>query len=272
MSQNPTPGSHSKTNPPGPLPTVRKPEVKWPAVSQARDTPTSRPLEKSEKKTERNGDGVRSEEAKRSRREEDPKRPLDGQAADAGKLKREEEMLKGKCKQKDDRIAELEREIEKMRGSHQKAVEEHTQQIRTMEEKMKGDEELLKTRSAELSGAQTFLSTTDRLSEVEVLNIVRDLNENIYQVAVNLTEEWEKLNPPKATGRVDPGPRAPVSVLARLARNRDPTALTFLLQSRLCSRAVDMTLSWFRRKELAILVSIYRNLSTSSEHRVVSAG
>jgi hypothetical protein len=270
MSRNPAPSPHSKTSPPGPLPTVRKTEAEWPALSQARDAPTSRPSDRSEKKAERNGNGVRPE-AKRSRREEDLKRPLDGQAADARKLKGEEEMLRGECKRKDDRIAGLEREIEKMRGSHQKVVEGHTQQIRTMEEKMKETRNYLKTRSAELSGAQTFLSTTDRLSEVEVLNIVRDLNENIYQVAVNLTEEWEKLRPPKATGRVDPGPRTPVSVLARLARNRDPTALTFLLQSRLCSRAMDMTLSWFRRKELAMLVSIYRNLSTSSEHRVVGA-
>jgi hypothetical protein len=155
------------------------------------------------------------------------------------------------------RIAGLEQEIEKMRGSHQKVVEWHTRRSQAMEDRMKETEELSITRSTELSGAQVFSPTTDRLSEAEVLNIVRDLNENIYQVAVNLTEEWEKLRPPKATGRVDPGPRAPVSVLARLARDRDPTALTFLLQSRLCSRAVDMTLSWFRRKELAILVSIY---------------
>ena len=44
---------------------------------------------------------------------------------------------------------------------------------------------LLATRSAEPSGAQAPLSTTDRLSEVEVLSIVHDLNENIFQVTVN---------------------------------------------------------------------------------------
>jgi hypothetical protein len=85
-------------------------------------------------------------------------------------------------------------------------VEGHLRRIQGLEERLKETEELLATRSAELSGAQTFLSTTDRLSEVEVLSIVRDLNENIFQVAVNLTEEWEKLDPPQATGQMDADP------------------------------------------------------------------
>ena len=38
---------------------------------------------------------------------------------------------------------------------------------------------------------QTFLSTAGRLSEV--LSIVRDLDKNIYQVAVSLTEGWTKM-------------------------------------------------------------------------------
>jgi len=48
-------------------------------------------------------------------------------------------------------------------------------------------------RAAELAGAQAFLSTTGRLSDAEVLGIVRDVSENIYQTAVKLAEEWEIL-------------------------------------------------------------------------------
>jgi type I site-specific restriction endonuclease len=211
-------------------------------VFQVQDAPTSRPSERPEKETEeRRGDATRSEEVKRLQREvEDLNRLLDGQATDVEKLKRQEEKLRGRCRRRDDEIARLEHVIERLRETGERSA----------------------TRSAKPSGTHVFLSTTDRLSEKEVLNIVRDLNENIYQVAVSLTEEWENLlDPPKATGQMDVGPRVPV--LVRLARNRDSMGLTFLLQSCLCSRAADMTLSWYH---------IYRRLSASSEHRVVGAG
>ena len=80
-----------------------------------------------------------------------------------------------------------------MRGPSRGVVGGNTQHARAMEQRLEEIDELSATRSAELSRAQTFLSTTDRLSEVEVLGIVQDLNENIYQVAVNWTDEWEKL-------------------------------------------------------------------------------
>ena len=105
----------------------------------------------------------------------------------------------------DNRIAELEHEIVKMRGSWQETVKAQAQRARAMEERLKQTEGLLKVRSAELYRAQTFLSTADRLSEMEVLGIVRDLNENIYQATVSLTEEWENLESSQTTGRRDVG-------------------------------------------------------------------
>ena len=74
------------------------------------------------------------------------------------------------------------------------------------EERLKQTKDLLATKSAELSGARAFLSATDRLSEVEVLGIVRNLNENIYQIAVNLTDEWEKSRLSQTTSRIDVDP------------------------------------------------------------------
>jgi hypothetical protein len=240
-------------------------------VSQAQDSPTSRPSERPGNETEeRRGDAVRSEEEERLRREVgDLKRLVDRQAAEVGKLKREEEMLREKCKRRDEWIVGLEQEMWKVRDSYQGVVEEHLRRIRGLEEQLKETEEQLATRPTlpEPSGTQTFPSMTDRLSGVEVLSIVRDLNENIFQVAVNLTEEWERLDPAQVTDRADAGSRVPV--LVRLTRDRDPTGLTFLLQSCLCSRAVDITSSWGRYKELAVLVSVYQRLSTSGEHHVV---
>jgi hypothetical protein len=273
MSQDSAPGLFSRVG----LSLRRR--IESPAVSQDRSAPTSRPSERPEQETEERGGAASSEEAKRLRREvDDLNRLLDRQAADVENLRGQEETLRGNCKRRDEWIAGLEQEIAKMRDSYHGVVEGHLRRIQGLEERLKETEELLATRSAELSGAQTFLSTTDRLSEVEVLSIVRDLNENIFQVAVNLTEEWEKLDPPQATGQMDADPASGdptsgpcVPALVRLVRNRDPTGLTFLLQSHLCSRAAEMTSTWDRHKELAVLVSIYKRLSASGKHYAVGA-
>jgi len=200
---------------------------------------------------------------------------LKGQAERDGveiaRLREERETLIMNCKHGGDRIAELEHEVGWVRGRHQEDVQRQTQYIRAVEERLKRAEELLATRSAELSGVQAFLSTTDRLSEAEVLNIVRDLNENIYQVATTLSEEWEKLESPQATIRtdVDPAPRSRVPALVQLVHNRGPMGVTFLSQSRLCSQVASMTSSWDHDQELAILKSIYERLCASGEHRTI---
>ncbi|KAF9783734.1 hypothetical protein BJ322DRAFT_1109583 [Thelephora terrestris] len=166
---------------------------------------------------------------------------------------------------KEDQIMKLEQDIAKMRGEHQKALEEQTRQTRAAEERLKQTKDLLAIKSAELSGARPFLSATDRLSEVEVLNIVRDLNENIYQVAVNLTDEWEKLRSSQGTNQmdVDPHSRLRSPSLVQRVISRDPAGLTFLLQSCLCSQAVEISSSWGHNRELAVLESIYKRLSAS---------
>ena len=189
------------------------------------------------------------------------------------RLERTEELLETRSVELSEahaRIARKDREIAWMRQSYKEDAQRQTQRIRVTEERLKQTEELLATRSAELSEAQAFLSTTDRLSEVEVLGIVRSLNENIYQVAVNLTEEWEKLESQPVTSRmdIDVTSRSRGPVLLQLARNRDPMGLTFLLQSCLCSMAVDMTSSW----ELDKLNSVYQGISGSGEHNAADPG
>ena len=187
------------------------------------------------------------------------------------KLRKEQEKLKGKCRHKDDRIAKLEHDIVDMSGAWQE-MEAQARKARMLEEELKQIKELLEARTAELSGAQAFLSTADRLSEMEVLGIVRDLNENIFQLAVGLTDAWEKLESSQATGPIEVDltsqPRDPV--LVQLARKRDLTGLTYLLQSFLCHQAVDMTSSWVRNQELGGLGSVYRRLSASGEHCIIN--
>jgi len=187
-----------------------------------------------------------------------------------------EEMVRPKgekCKRKEDQNFNEGRkpEINETRNSDED-VRRRIQRIRAKEELLKQTEKLLATRSAELSGVHAFLSATDRLSEVEVLGIVHDLNENIYQVAVNLTDEWEKFESSQATDRMGidtvSRPRKPAIVQRALSRN--PVDLTFLLQSCLCSQVAKMTSSWGHHKELAILESIYQRLSVSGEHNILN--
>ena len=157
-------------------------------------------------------------------------------------------------------------------GEHQKALEGQTRQTRVAEERLKQTKDLLGTKSAELSVVRAFLSATDRLSEVEVLSIVRDLNENIYQVAVNLTDEWEKSRS-QDTSRmdVDPSSQPWAPSLVKRVVDRDPAGLTFLLQACLCSQVVELTSSWGHHQELSILESIYKRLSASGKHPIAVA-
>jgi len=179
----------------------------------------------------------------------------------------------GKAKRRDDRDGESGRGGWRQRGSHKVVMEEQARQIRALEKQLKQTEELLDVRTEELTGTQTFLSTKDRLSEEEVLDIVRDLNQNIFQVAVRVTEEWEKLEPPPTTSQMEVNltSQSRVPTLIQLVRNRDSTGLVFQLQSCLCSQVVSMTSNWGRHQELAILESIYERLSASGERRNVDA-
>jgi len=213
----------------------------------------------------RRGDPLMAEDVAKLRRE------LDRYKREVSRLRDAEEYLRGKCERREKRLAELRHEYVEVHGSLEEALETQTRQTRATQERLKQTEQLLDARTAELSGAQAFLSTADRLSEMEVLSIVRDLNENIYQLAVNLTEEWEKLESSQPTGQPngDPTSQPGIPVLIQLTRNRDSTGLTYTLQSDLCFQAMNMTSSWAHDKELGVLRHIYKRLSASGEHHII---
>ena len=208
-------------------------------------------------------------------------------------IQRLEQKLIGECRHRDDRIAKLEQgsvrleqeiaklkqgnarleqEKAKLHGSSKEDVEAQAQQARSMQEQLKKTEELLQARTAELSEAQTFLSKVDHLSDMEVLDIVKSLNEKIFQLATSLTDAWERSRPPQATGpiEVDMTSQPHHSVLVQLARGRDTMGLTCLLQSHLCYQAVNMTSSWVHNREPGGLGTVYQHLSASGEHRIVN--
>jgi hypothetical protein len=218
----------------------------------------------------------------RSEKVKDPRRVMDGlaewreatidaQEVEIIQLKRRRARDAQKYREAEERIVELEHEIWKASEAHQETLKKQEQRFQEMAGRLTRTEELLAARSAELAGAQSFLSTNDRLSEAEVLDIVRDLNENIFQVAANLTEEWEKLGSSRASGftmdkhDIDTFSQFFGCALIRPALNRDPAAVTLLVQSLLCYLATDITSSWRHDREAAILGPIYQRLSASGK-------
>lgn len=190
-------------------------------------------------------------------------------------LKTSKEKYARKYEAAKKRIVRLESEMGRSSRVHQEDLEKRDEHIRVMEDELERTNELLSERTKELSGAQSFLSTTDRLSEAEVLGIVRDLNQNIFQAAANLSEEWEKLASTQSA-RVIMSDKTledfsqfygPIPIYR--ASQWDPVAVTFLVQVCLCHLSAQITTSWRCKRDgdqLGILSSIYKHLSAFGKY------
>ena len=204
------------------------------------------------------------------------KAEIDAQKAEICELRASKERYLGKYEAAKEQIAGLEDEGRKTSRAYQKNLEERDQRIRAMEDELARTKELLSARTKELSGAQSFLSTTDRLSEAEVLGIVRNLNENIFQAAANLTEELERLASTLRSTRVAVSSKTLGEfsefygrTLIHRAFDLDSAAMTYLVQSCLCYLAAEVASSWRRGHSgggFEILASVYEHLSASGEH------
>ena len=208
------------------------------------------------------------------------KAQIDAHKAEIFHLKNWKELYTRKYRAAKERIAELEHTAEETSRTHKEVLAKQDRHIKAMADELAQTKELLAVRSTELAGAQSFLSTKDRISESEVLDIVRDLNENIFQVAANLTEEWEKLRSVKPRRRYDHritqehldsysqsyGPS-----LIGLANRRKPPAVTYLVQMCLCDSATEIASSW-HDKDSRVLRSVYQHLSASGGYISHTAG
>ena len=205
---------------------------------------------------------------------------IEVQAAEIVRLRSSKEKYARGCRDARERIAKLDHEFGEVCRDHEVALKKRDRRMRAIEDELAQTKELLAARSTELSGAQSFLSTTDRLSEAEVLGIVRDLNENIFQVAANITEEWEKLGPTRPRGffitKEDIKALSDYhgAALVHHVLDRDPAAVTFLIQSCLCRIAADIASSWRRGyyEQLRPLEYVYKSLCASGEHVSIAAG
>jgi hypothetical protein len=199
---------------------------------------------------------------------------IDTQKAEISMLSNLKERYQRKHRAAKERIAELEHRLGEDSRTYKRVVEERDQRIKTLEVELTRTKELLAARivTPERSRAQP---STDRLSETEVLGIVRDLNENIFQVAANLTEEWEafkssrsdSITPTKDDANSFSQSYGPT--LINQVLDQKPTAVTFLVQSFLCELATQITSSWLQNEELRILRSVYQNLPPTGKNTSV---
>jgi uncharacterized protein YukE len=271
---HPPPSESGAESSPPPPPSAPPPQDQCPSTTNTPKDPERKEEVREERKEEKKGDTTRFGEGWRLRREiASLSGQLEKQKAEVSKLREAEEKLRGKVERRENTISQLDHDLEKMRHSWNEAEKVHARQAQGMQERLKRTEELLATRSAELSGAQAFLSTADRLSEMEVLGIVRELNENIYQVAAGLTEGWMKMESSKPPEKVelDLTSQQRSVVLVQLARNRDLTGLTFLIQLHLCYYATNMTSSWAHNKDFVLVKELYQRLSASGEYQIIDA-
>ena len=172
MSKGPPSLVHPDATPTDPHhhPDESKPErYEQPPPPQYQCPSPKNPSQELERKAERRGT-TRSGEAWRLQREVGDLRGLvEKQKAEISRLRRVEEILKGKLERREEKISKLDYDLEKTRNGWQEADKVHARQAHGMQELLKRTEELLETRSAELSEAWAFLSTADHLSEMEVL-------------------------------------------------------------------------------------------------------
>lgn len=198
---------------------------------------------------------------------------IDAQAAEILRLRASKERYAEGYRATKERIVELEDWIEEFSRTHKETLEKQDQRIRAMEDQLRRTEEL-STKSTKYTEAKPFLSPSNRIAEAEVLGIVHDLNENVFQLAANLTDELEQFSSSRAGGftvteeDINNLSQSYGFTLVQQALDGNPAAVTFLIQSSLCELATQITSSWRRNQELKILRSVCQLLSPSGKHKL----
>ena len=197
---------------------------------------------------------------------------IDTQNAEIAKLKAWADRYRRKYEAAKLQVAELEDDIKDITKIYKETTESQAQRIRALEDELAQTKEHPPAGTAELSGTQSFLSTTDRPSEAEVLGIVRGLNENIFQVAAHLSEEWENFRPSRSSGfeiskkDVDTLSQTFGPVFVHHVLDRNPAAVNFLVQTCLCEYAALVSSSW-RYKKSKTSTPVYDRLFASGKCR-----
>ncbi|KAK2464375.1 hypothetical protein APHAL10511_003522 [Amanita phalloides] len=143
------------------------------------------------------------------------------------------------------------------------AVEDRARQTRreldVVREKYEQTQELLQTRTAELKAAQTFLTTADKLSNVDVVNMIDKLNADMLQVSALVADAFtfepknesdlETIESAQVEEAIDRatetvGPRM-VQLLMSSEHNEDPILVQIAFQGGMCAYVHWIISSWY---------------------------
>lgn len=200
---------------------------------------------------------------------------IESQKVDIFKLRRSKKRYERRYRGRMEQVAELEQELGKIFRAYMENLEKK-KRVQAMEDELARTKELLEARSTELSAAQSFLSTADRVFDADVVGMVHDLNKNVSRVAANLTQEWKKLGPspygrpfiPKEN--IDDYSQSYGPVLIHQSLQGDPDAVNLLVRSCFCLMVTQITSSWRQGHgaEFGTLGHVYRRLYASGRYRI----
>ena len=152
----------------------------------------------------------------------------------------ETSVAKNELAMLEDRVWQSRRELDAVRVKYEQA------------------QELLHTRTAELKAAQAFLTTADKLSNVDVVNLVDALNAEILQVSALVADAFtfgpknggegdmnsEDVEEALARATETVGPRM-VQLLMASEHNEDPILVQIAFQGGLCAYVQWIISSWY---------------------------
>lgn len=170
------------------------------------------------------------------------------------------------------RVVDLEKDREAARQQNQALVDQ-TKSLSSRNQRLEGDlhrtktenlqvVELLGVRTAELKGAQAFLTKADQLSGADVIKLVEELNAEIMQTAASMAEELvieqKKVDGEKKEGREEDseqmvevharteeiiGPRM-TNLLKTSEHHEDPILIQIALQASMSAYSHWIASSW----------------------------
>ncbi|KAF8629985.1 hypothetical protein AX15_003174 [Amanita polypyramis BW_CC] len=189
-------------------------------------------------------------------------------------------------------LADAQRELQEARneaarvGTELVALQERAihnrRELNAIREKHEQTQELLMARSAELKAAQTFLTTTDKLSNVDVAHLVDALNAEILQVSALIADaftfgakngngvvESEEIDESLARATETVGPRM-VHLLMSSEHNEDPILVQIAFQGGLCAYVQWIISSWYFESpdNEQLLRDVYYHIKDSEEQAI----